>query len=89
MSLVREGDLLYQPSDEAREGSNLARYMAWLERQRGLTFRDFDALWRWSVSDIGAFWQSTIDYYQVVLSGAPGAAVSGKMPDGMLRLPTA
>ena len=30
--------------------------MAWLERERGLRFDDYAALWRWSVDDLEAFW---------------------------------
>ena len=28
-------------------------YMDWLERERGLRFADYAALWRWSVDDLG------------------------------------
>ena len=33
-------------------------YQQWLERERGLRFADYDAMWEWSVSDLGVFWQS-------------------------------
>src|SRR3546814_10212970 len=32
----------------------------------GLDFADYDALWRWSVADIEAFWASIWDYFEVV-----------------------
>jgi acetoacetyl-CoA synthetase len=37
-------------------------YQDWLREQRGLSFDTYDALWRWSVTDLGAFWQSIWDY---------------------------
>jgi len=37
-------------------------YQDWLRAQRGLQFDSFDALWRWSVDDQNAFWQSLWDY---------------------------
>ncbi len=40
-------------------------YQDWLRRERGLAFADYDALWRWSVSDLDAFWQSVWDYFEV------------------------
>ena len=54
-------------------------YQNWLREQRGLTFDSYDALWRWSTSDLGAFWQSVWDYFDlhsptrhsVVCDGAP------------------
>lgn len=38
--------------------SQLHRYQDWLRDTRGLEFDDYDALWRWSVTDLDAFWQS-------------------------------
>ena len=67
---LREGALLWQPTDDFRAASTMADYMAWLERERGLRFADYDALWRWSVDDLEAFWSSVVDYYQIPLRGA-------------------
>ena len=41
------------------------RYQAWLREQRGLAFADYDALWRWSCTDLAAFWQSVWDYFDL------------------------
>ena len=49
-------------------------YREWLQRERGLTFDSYDALWRWSVTDLDAFWQSIWDYFEVQ-SPAPHTAV--------------
>ena len=38
-------------------------YQDWLREARGLSFDDYDALWRWSTSDLPAFWQSIWDYF--------------------------
>ena len=40
-------------------------YQQWLERERGLRFADYDALWTWSVTDLEGFWQSIWDYFDV------------------------
>ncbi|MDP9931880.1 acetoacetate--CoA ligase [Variovorax paradoxus] len=37
-------------------------YQDWLREKRGLSFDTYDALWRWSVTDLDAFWQSIWDY---------------------------
>jgi acetoacetyl-CoA synthetase len=39
-------------------------YQNWLRDQRGLSFATYDDLWRWSVTDLDAFWQSIWDYFQ-------------------------
>ncbi|ART50417.1 acetoacetate--CoA ligase [Acidovorax carolinensis] len=57
-------------------------YQNWLREQRGLQFADYDALWRWSVTDLDAFWQSIWDYFDLQ-SPTPHSAVLAKntMPD--------
>ncbi|MEZ5645385.1 MAG: acetoacetate--CoA ligase [Burkholderiaceae bacterium] len=40
-------------------------YQDWLARERGLRFDDYDALWRWSTTDLEAFWQSIWDYFDM------------------------
>ena len=38
-------------------------YQEWLAKHRGLRFENYDALWRWSTTDLEAFWQSIWDYF--------------------------
>ncbi|WP_246294624.1 acetoacetate--CoA ligase [Piscinibacter koreensis] len=57
----------------------IARYLRWLEQNRGLAFdastpEGYDALWRWSIDDLAAFWSSIRDYYGVE-SPTPASAV--------------
>jgi acetoacetyl-CoA synthetase len=40
-------------------------YQDWLRETRGLAFESYDALWRWSVDDLPAFWQSVWDYFDL------------------------
>ena len=49
-------------------------YQNWLQQQRGLTFDSYDALWRWSTTDLDAFWQSIWDYFDL-RSPSPHSAV--------------
>ncbi len=49
-------------------------YQNWLRDTRGLSFDAYDALWRWSVTDLEAFWQSVWDYFDLQ-SPTPHAAV--------------
>lgn len=56
-------------------------YQDWLREQRGLSFDSYDALWRWSVTDLDAYWQSIWDCYGVY-SPTPHTAVlaDNRMP---------
>jgi len=49
-------------------------YQNWLRDQRGLTFDTYNDLWRWSVTDLDAFWQSIWDYFEM-RSPTPHTAV--------------
>ena len=68
--MTAEGQLLWTPSPEFVERSNVARYMTWLKESRKLDFADYEALRKWSVTDIEAFWASIWDYFRVQ-SAAP------------------
>src|ERR1700675_3446972 len=59
----------------------ISLYRRWLADQRGLTFSDYEAMRRWSVTDLDAFWQSIWDYFDLQ-SPTPHRAVLAqrKMP---------
>jgi acetoacetyl-CoA synthetase len=40
-------------------------YQDWLSQHKGLSFDNYDALWRWSTTDLNAFWQSIWDYFDM------------------------
>ncbi|TXH03181.1 MAG: acetoacetate--CoA ligase [Nevskiaceae bacterium] len=63
--MIKEGELLWTPRKDFARDSNLSSYMEWLQRERGQAFADYDALWRWSVSDIEGFWASIWAYFEV------------------------
>ena len=49
-------------------------YQDWLRDRRGLAFDSYHALWRWSSTDLDAFWQSIWDY-KGMQSPTPHSAV--------------
>jgi acetoacetyl-CoA synthetase len=59
------GTVLWTPPDDARQSSEIGRYLTWLERERGRAFAGYDELWAWSVDDLEAFWGSIWDYFQI------------------------
>ena len=68
MASIPEGSLLWQPSPERLKRARLTAYLAWLEKNRGLKFADYAALWQWSVDEVEAFWASLWDYYAIKAS---------------------
>jgi acetoacetyl-CoA synthetase len=77
---VVEGELLWTPSPEFAQGSNLSRFTRWLAENRGLRFADYAELWRWSVADAGGFWGALWDYFEIQSATPYESVVSGEMP---------
>ena len=54
--------------------SQIRRYQNWLREKHGLSFDSYHDLWRWSTTEIEAFWQSIWDYLDLQ-SPTPHTAV--------------
>jgi len=76
-SRTPEPEVLWQPPADVRSRSGMGRWLDWLERERGLTFDDYEAAWRWSTTDLGAFWASVWDYFDVRSRTAYDRALEG------------
>jgi len=57
--------VLWTPPADVRERTRIGAYLAWLERERGLRFDDYDALLRWSTDDLDGFWSSVWEHFEV------------------------
>jgi acetoacetyl-CoA synthetase len=86
---VREGDLLWTPSAERVAGANLTAFTSWLAAERGLRFDDYNALWRWSVEDLEAFWQAVWDYCGIHASVPPERVLGRRAMPGAEWFPGA
>lgn len=62
---VASPDVLWRPPPDVRRASEIGRYLAWLEQERGRRFAGYDELWQWSVTDLEGFWSSIWDYFSV------------------------
>jgi acetoacetyl-CoA synthetase len=62
---VSTGELMWAPPADARETAQMGRFMAWLERERGLPLRDYDDLFRYSVDDLEGFWSAIWEFFGV------------------------
>ena len=63
---VTEGELLWTPSDELVENSNIAKYIDWLRAKNIAELADYQQLWQWSVDNVEAFWASLWDYFEII-----------------------
>lgn len=74
--------ILWQPTAEQAAQSTMGRYVAWLAAERGLKFDGYDALWRWSVSDLDGFWTSIVEYFDIKLATPYSRVVSSHAMPG-------
>jgi acetoacetyl-CoA synthetase len=56
-------------------------YQRWLAERHGLQFASYERLWKWSVTELDAFWRSIWDCFEIQSPASPGAALAeGRMP---------
>jgi acetoacetyl-CoA synthetase len=73
--------LLWEPSDEVVARARVTHYLHWLW-DRGVRAESYDELWRWSVTEIDAFWDSIWSYFDVRGTRGTGPVREGTtMPD--------
>ncbi|MDZ7828164.1 MAG: acetoacetate--CoA ligase [Halofilum sp. (in: g-proteobacteria)] len=66
--------ILRTPLQRDLATSRMAQYMHWLDEAGYGRFADYDALYRWSVSDLDGFWQSVWEHTGII-AHTPAAAV--------------
>lgn len=86
---MNDGDVLRPVPADARSTTLIGEYLDWLEAQRGLAFEGYDDLYRWSVDDLDAFWQSIWDFFGVGSSSPHTAALADPRMPGAVWFPGA
>ena len=84
-----DAGVLWTPPADVRETTEVGRYLAWLERERGLVFRDYQELWRWSVDDLAGFWSSIWEFFEVKASAPYSAVLASDAMPGAVWFPGA
>ena len=68
------GDILWTPPEDLRQSTEVGRFMEWLRDERGRDFADYEALRRWSITDLEGFWAAVWDFFE---SPRRAAAMTG------------
>ncbi|MEM5404623.1 acetoacetate--CoA ligase [Paraburkholderia unamae] len=77
----------WTPAPQQVESARITQFVKWLGETRGLAFDDYDALWRWSVDDIDAFWCALWDWAQIPSREARGVALADAAMPGARWFP--
>ncbi len=80
--------VLWRPAADARTTTRIGAYVDWLAN-RGPAFASYHELLAWSTREIGAFWQSIWDHFDVRSVTAPGAALAEAAMPGARWFPDA
>ena len=65
MATPRQGEVLWTPSSDARQTSEIGRFMDFVRDRSGRDFADYQSLWEWSISDLEGFWAAIWDFYGI------------------------
>lgn len=83
MKAIKEGTLLWEPSEERKHKSNLNHFINWLNQKEQLTFTSYEQLWKWSTTEIEAFWKSVWSYFDIQAKTAYHSVLSNGAMHGM------
>lgn len=75
---VTEGQLLWKPSDQFANNSNVSQYIRWLKEKNIAECNDYQDLWQWSIDNIETFWGSLWEYFDI-LSDTPYEQVTDSL----------
>src|SRR5699024_3983551 len=86
---IKEGTILWNPSEAAKEEAEITKYIKWLNSKKNFSFTTYDDLWKWSVNHIEAFWESVWEYFEVTSSTSYTSALVGQCMTGAGWFPCA
>ncbi len=87
--MVEAGSVLWTPSPARVERARIVEFQRWLAEHRGLTFPDFESMWRWSTTDIDAFWQACWDFFDIEATAPPRSVLGRRTMPGAEWFPGA
>jgi acetoacetyl-CoA synthetase len=83
-----ESTVVWRPPEDV-SSTHLERWRDWLEDVHGLSFRTYEELWAWSVTDLRRFWTSIWTYFDVGTGVAENEALVGEEVEGAVWFPSA
>jgi acetoacetyl-CoA synthetase len=80
---------IWQPTAERSAAARITAFQGWLAREKGLCFVDYQALWRWSVDDLDAFWTALVEHFALPLEGERAPVLAERSMPGARWFPNA
>lgn len=89
MAEVERGTLLWEPAPDARERSQMGRFLDHLEARHDVTLPDQEAAWRWSVDHLEELWTEVAATFDVAFHRPPQAVLPDATMPGARWFPGA
>ena len=87
--LSRKEQFCGSPPKNSKSRATITQYINWLESEQGLSFKNFDSLWQWSVTDIETFWQTLWHFFDIKASKPYTSILSERKMPGAQWFPGA
>src|SRR5574343_357145 len=75
------------PMHPALPEPRIRDFQRWLQRHLDLSFADHEAMWRWSVDELDAFWGAVWRYFDIASPTAPGVVLARRTMPGAQWFP--
>ncbi|QFZ16201.1 acetoacetate--CoA ligase [Saccharothrix syringae] len=84
-----EAEVLWRPDPDRVAASRMAAFRSWVADRRGLELPDYESLWRWSTSDLEAFWGAVAEFFEVSFHDRPDRVLPAEVMPGATWFPGA
>jgi acetoacetyl-CoA synthetase len=82
-------EVLWQPDPNRVAASAMAVFRDWLRDKRDVDLADYQALWRWSTTEIEAFWGAAAEFLGVLFHEQPATVLDDRRMPGARWFPGA
>ena len=76
------GSLLWEPTPEVIESSNVFDFLRWLRRNKGVELEDYEQLHQWSVDYLEDFWEAVVKYFDIQFTNPYTRVLAGSSMPG-------
>lgn len=64
--MTESDEILYRPSQEIIDNSNMTVFMKQVQNKYGIHFHDYHSLHRWSVENLSTFWKEFVEFSKIL-----------------------
>src|SRR5919204_1768939 len=74
--------VLWRPPPDVRETTRIGLFTDWAANERSAPSGGYDELWRWSVTELEAFWAAVWDFFAVTSQAPYGEVLRERVMPG-------